>query len=150
RSGSQTRVETIDSRGGTVAVRYEDGRVRLNWARPDPGYEVKVADDGPTEVVVRFMDGRRRSVVRAFYRDGMPAHEVRENDDRDGDDGDGQDDRDDDGDEARDDDSDDRRDGDGDDDRDDDAGDDDAGYRSQMQGSDWAEWYRRWLEERDD
>ncbi|HEY3238939.1 MAG TPA: hypothetical protein VGL92_05195 [Acidimicrobiia bacterium] len=67
---------TISSRGGTVAVRYLDGTVRLLWARPDSGYDVEVADDGPDQVLVRFRSDRARSWVYAYYEDGKPAEAV--------------------------------------------------------------------------
>ncbi|MDQ3946195.1 MAG: hypothetical protein M3357_13795 [Actinomycetota bacterium] len=67
---------TISSRGGTVAVRYLDGTVRLLWARPDSGYDVEVADDGPDKVLVRFRSDRARSWVYAYYEDGKPAEAV--------------------------------------------------------------------------
>lgn len=67
---------TITSRGGTVAAHYEDGKVRLLWARPNSGYDVVVVHDGPERVYVRFRDGGSRSHVYAFYRDGKPAEEV--------------------------------------------------------------------------
>lgn len=59
-----------------MAVHYEDGEVRLLWARPDSGYDVTVLDDGPDKVYVRFRSGGSRSLVSAFYRDGQPAEEV--------------------------------------------------------------------------
>ena len=30
-----------------MAVKYENNRVRLVWARPNPGYNVRVENDGP-------------------------------------------------------------------------------------------------------
>ena len=71
---------TIVSDGGQVAVRYEAGRVELLWARPDSGFTVDVDKAGPAEVDVRFESDDHRSRVRAFWRDGAPAEEVREED----------------------------------------------------------------------
>lgn len=67
---------TISSRGGTVAVHYEDAKVGLLWARPNDGYDVAVVDEGPDRVFVRFRHNGSQSRVYAFYRDGAPAQEV--------------------------------------------------------------------------
>lgn len=67
---------TITSAGGTVAVRYEAGRVRLLWARPNDGFNVEVRSDGPEAVEVEFRGKGHRSLVRAFYEDGAPAQDV--------------------------------------------------------------------------
>lgn len=67
---------TITSAGGTVAVRYESGRVMLVWARPNDGFDVEVRSDGPEQVEVEFRGKRHRSLVRAFYQDGAPAQDV--------------------------------------------------------------------------
>lgn len=61
-----------------MAVHYESGSVKLLWARPNDGFEVEVDGDGPEEVEVVFRSERHRSVVRAYWRDGLPAHDVEE------------------------------------------------------------------------
>lgn len=61
-----------------MAVKYEDNRVRLVWARPNPGYNVRVENDGPWVVEVRFRSSHHRSRIWAFYKDGAPSHHVRE------------------------------------------------------------------------
>lgn len=68
----------IPSTGGQVAVRYEAGRVELLWAQPQAGFQADVDDDGPGQVDVRFETDTHESRVRAFFRDGAPAQEVRE------------------------------------------------------------------------
>jgi hypothetical protein len=67
---------TISSRGGSVAVRYQNNEVRLLWARPNSGYDVAVVDDGPDKVFVRFRNDKSRSRVYAYYKDGKPVEEV--------------------------------------------------------------------------
>ena len=86
---------TITAKGGTVAVRYASGRVTLMWARPNDGFEVDVAEDGPDSVEVEFTSDEHRSRIRASYDGDEPSHRVEEDsDDDDGDDGDdGDDDR---------------------------------------------------------
>jgi hypothetical protein len=61
-----------------VAVRYEDGQVRLVWARPNDGFDTEVVVDGPTEVEVLFQSKGHRSQVRAFFENGEPAQSVDE------------------------------------------------------------------------
>jgi outer membrane biosynthesis protein TonB len=75
-SGSTT--QTLSSTGGAVAVKYENNRVRLVWARPNAGYSVRVENDGPWVVEVRFRSSSHRSRIWAFYKDGAPSHHVRE------------------------------------------------------------------------
>ncbi|MBW3642684.1 MAG: hypothetical protein KY447_07190 [Actinobacteria bacterium] len=50
------------------------------WARPKPGFEVEVADDGPEEVEVRFESRDHESRITAFWKGATPSHEVREGD----------------------------------------------------------------------
>ena len=71
---------TLVAQGGQVAVRYADGGVELLWARPESGFTVDVEKAGPDEVDVRFESDDHRSRVRAFWRNGVPAEEVREED----------------------------------------------------------------------
>jgi hypothetical protein len=59
-------------------VHFEDGTVRLLWARPNQGYDVVVEDDGPDKVSVRFRSGGSRSFVSAYYQDGEPTADVEE------------------------------------------------------------------------
>ena len=66
----------IPSKGGTVAVRYEAGHVRLLWARPNDGFRVDVVEDAGEEVVVVFHRRDHRSKIRAFWRDGTPRSQV--------------------------------------------------------------------------
>lgn len=70
-----------------MAVRYEDAKVRLLWARPNSGYDVVVRDDGPEQVYVRFRSDRARSLVYAQYKNGEPSEEVVERGGGKGDDG---------------------------------------------------------------
>ena len=74
---------TIDSVGGQVAVRYDSGGVELLWASPEPGFTADVGTAGPDQVDVRFRSDGHESRVRAYFRDGVPDREVRE--DADGD-----------------------------------------------------------------
>lgn len=66
----------ISAEGGTVAVRYEAGRVRLLWARPNDGFRVNVAEDGPEAVDVIFRSRQHYSRIRALWADGAPRHQV--------------------------------------------------------------------------
>ncbi len=69
--------KTIEGRGGTVAVRYEDGKVSLVWARPNPGFTMEVKEDGPEEVEVRFESEAHETRIKAWW-DGEPRHRVEE------------------------------------------------------------------------
>jgi hypothetical protein len=75
-SGSDTR--SINSTGGVVAVRYSGGNVQLKWARPNPGYQVYVRDNGPDQVIVYFYTRNHISQVAAYYNGDTPAFDVQE------------------------------------------------------------------------
>ncbi|HET9770839.1 MAG TPA: hypothetical protein VFS16_08115 [Acidimicrobiia bacterium] len=69
---------TVSSQGGVVTVRWADGKVKMIVARPKAGYEMKVYDNGPDRVIVRFSSRNHTSWVAAFYRDGRPDSYVAE------------------------------------------------------------------------
>ncbi|HZQ78727.1 MAG TPA: hypothetical protein VFE55_15440 [Acidimicrobiia bacterium] len=77
---SQTTSDTrsINSVGGVVAVRYSAGNVQLKWARPNPGYQVYVRDNGPDQVIVYFYTRNHISQVAAYYNGSTPAFDVQE------------------------------------------------------------------------
>jgi hypothetical protein len=75
---TQGATRTISSKGGIVTVRWVDGKVEIRQARPNPGWEVKVYNYGPDNVVVKFTRGRYTSWVWAGYRNGTPASAVME------------------------------------------------------------------------
>jgi hypothetical protein len=87
--GSRTlsTVRTIQSNGGTVAVRFEAGKAVLEWARPNAGFEVHVFAKGPGVVVVEFGGSERTSRIRAWWDEEGPRQKVREINDWDGHDG---------------------------------------------------------------
>jgi hypothetical protein len=66
----------IPAKGGTVAVRFQSGRVQLLWARPNDGFRVEVEEDGDNEVVVVFRSRDHRSRIRAFWANGTPRQQV--------------------------------------------------------------------------
>jgi hypothetical protein len=47
-------------------------------ARPKAGYDMKIFDNGPDRVIVRFSSRGHTSWVAAFYRDGRPDSYVAE------------------------------------------------------------------------
>jgi hypothetical protein len=57
---------------------YDDNKVEIRSARPNAGYEMKVAKNGPDEVVVYFWKQGRVSEVRASNRNGDPSSAVNE------------------------------------------------------------------------
>jgi hypothetical protein len=61
-----------------VTVRFDDGKVEIRSARPNAGYEMRVASNGPGEVLVYFWKQGRFSEVRASYKDGEPSTTVNE------------------------------------------------------------------------
>jgi hypothetical protein len=71
-------VRTIQSEGGTVAVRFEDGTTTLVWARPNAGFEVRVNAKGPELVDVEFRSDRHTSTIRAWWGAAGPVEAVRE------------------------------------------------------------------------
>ncbi|MGH2720108.1 MAG: hypothetical protein ACRDJO_00720 [Actinomycetota bacterium] len=85
-TSSRSFVRTIRSNGGTVAVRFGAGKAVLEWARPNPGFEVHVLSKGPV-VLVEFESDTRESRIRAWWGERGPRQEVRESKsgDRDGD-----------------------------------------------------------------
>jgi hypothetical protein len=74
---SRSLVRTIRSNGGTVAVRFGAGKAVLEWARPNPGFEVHLLSRGPV-VLAEFESGRNESRVRAWWGISGPRQEVRE------------------------------------------------------------------------
>ena len=57
--------------GGSAAVRFENGTVRLLWATPNDGFEVEVRDEDTTdEVEVEFTSEDHTSKLRAWWDDG--------------------------------------------------------------------------------
>jgi hypothetical protein len=77
-SSDRSTERTISSQGGVVTVRWADGKVKLVVARPKAGYEMRVYDNGPDRVIVRFYAKGHASWVAAFYRDGRPDSHVAE------------------------------------------------------------------------
>jgi len=59
-------------------VRYSGGNVQLKWARPNPGYQVYVRDNGPDQVIVYFYTRNHISQVAAYYNGSTPAFDVQE------------------------------------------------------------------------
>ena len=57
-------------------MKFSDGKVRYQMARPNSGYEVRVLSYGPDYVVVYFDRGSRGYVVRAYYYGGKPSSDV--------------------------------------------------------------------------
>ena len=84
-SQAEAQTRTISSKGGTVTIRWVDGKVQIRQARPNTGWEMKVYTYGPDSVVVKFTRGRYTSWIWAGYRNGTPASAVMEctNSDRD-------------------------------------------------------------------
>lgn len=60
--------KTISSAGGVVYVRYADGKVEFKMARPNPGFQYRVRNSGPDEVLVYFFKDGHISQVKAFYK----------------------------------------------------------------------------------
>lgn len=76
-SGQQSAdTRTVSSAGGVVGVRFSNGKVELKWARPNPGYQVYVENNGPDSVVVYFYTKSKLSRVRAYYNGGSPVTDV--------------------------------------------------------------------------
>ena len=60
-----------DSTGGSISVRMDGGVLAIDGEpRPTPGWSVRVDDDGPTRVRVRFERDDRRSEIRIDLVDG--------------------------------------------------------------------------------
>ena len=60
-----------DSTGGSISVRMDGGVLAIDGEpRPAPGWSVRVDDDGPTRVRVRFERDDRRSEIRIDLVDG--------------------------------------------------------------------------------
>ena len=76
-----TTSDTIISRGGSVAVRYDGSTetVSLLWASPSDGFTMDVQDTGPDKVEVRFESDDAESRVFAWW-DGAPQQRVEERD----------------------------------------------------------------------
>jgi hypothetical protein len=75
---AQSDTRSINSVGGVVAVKYSNGNVQLKWARPNPGYQVYVRDNGPDQVIVYFYTRNHISQVAAYYNGSTPAFDVQE------------------------------------------------------------------------
>ena len=59
------------SGGGSISVRFDGAAVALDGApRPAPGWSVRIDDDGPSRVRVRFERDGRRSEIRVDVVDG--------------------------------------------------------------------------------
>lgn len=57
-------------------VKFSDGKVRYQAARPDNGYSVRGWDYGPDQVIVEFFSGNTHYFVRAFYKGDRPDWDV--------------------------------------------------------------------------
>jgi hypothetical protein len=68
----------IAAKGGSVAVRYQGGKVQLLWARPNDGFRVDVVEDGPDLIKVVFRSHDHVSRIKAFWSEGTPRHQVDE------------------------------------------------------------------------
>jgi|GEM_PF-4121268 len=74
----QPETKSINSAGGVVSVKYSNGNVQLKWARPNPGYQVYVRDNGPDQVIVYFYARNHISQIAAYYSGPTPANDVQE------------------------------------------------------------------------
>lgn len=64
---------TFSERGGVVAVTCTGAEIRLDSARPEPGFRLRVDETGPERVVVNFGTDREfRRLVAACGPDGAP------------------------------------------------------------------------------
>lgn len=70
---------TFSLRGGTAAVTCTGDRAVLDYASPNPGYEVYEGRSGD-EVQVRFRSDDRESRLRVACAAGVPRGEIREED----------------------------------------------------------------------
>lgn len=75
--GPTTRTYTLE--GGSVAIRFEPGKVTVVWATPNSGYEVDVETYAADRVEVRFRSETHESQVTAWW-DGAPRDEIDEED----------------------------------------------------------------------
>lgn len=64
----QTR--TVQTRGGTVNLRYRPGEVAYQSATPAPGFHVEAEKQGPPEVKVEFESASEKIQVEASWQDG--------------------------------------------------------------------------------
>jgi hypothetical protein len=78
---------TYDLGGGTVALRFSPGGVTIEFAVPEPGFEVRSQDVEGNGVRVEFVGDEGRSRVEGWW-DGGPQQRVDDDFDDDGGDGD--------------------------------------------------------------
>jgi hypothetical protein len=65
--------------GGSIVVRLRDGGIALDGTpAPAPGWLVRIDEDGPDRVRVRFELDDRRSEIRVDLDDGQPVVEITE------------------------------------------------------------------------
>jgi hypothetical protein len=79
-TSSRTQSRSLKSRGGVVVVSWlADGTVRIEAARPEAGYQMRIWNSGPDKVVVTFVNERdkRGSLVQAT-KDGPSSGKVTE------------------------------------------------------------------------
>jgi hypothetical protein len=77
---SEWSLQTVNSLGGTVVVRYQPDEVELQAATPAPGFAVEVDDQGPPRVRVEF-DGDEVEVrVEVRWENGSLDIDIDEND----------------------------------------------------------------------
>lgn len=70
-------VRTYNLVGGSASIRFESGKVTVQWATPNSGYEVDVETYAPDRVEVRFRSEGHESEVTAWW-DGGPRDEIDE------------------------------------------------------------------------
>lgn len=70
----QTR--SVETRGGTVVLRYRPGEVIYQTATPAAGYKVEVDKQGPPEVEMEFESEEDKVEIDAAWESGDIAIEI--------------------------------------------------------------------------
>ena len=73
-------MQTINSVGGTVVVRYRPGEVELQAATPAPGFAVEIDDAGPPRVRVEFDSDEVEARIEVRWDNGSLDIDIDEND----------------------------------------------------------------------
>lgn len=76
-ASSVTRTYTLV--GGSASLKFSPSGVTVNWANPNPGFDVKVEPENGNGVKVEFESSSHRSRVDGWWADG-PQDRVREED----------------------------------------------------------------------
>lgn len=76
-TSTETATRTESSIGGSASFRFENGRITVLWARPEPGFTVDVENYG-TEARARFRSDSHESRIKADYEHGQPRIRIEE------------------------------------------------------------------------